>query len=200
MVTGITGSNQQVYGWNRQVAGKNKDQNQNETAALESERRQGTGRTVEEKKEFQDRLMKQMKGEKHAPYDYLATDGCINYNGVAFFCDTEKNQLCLGDVSDPHKCLMVSLENGGTLMVNQDRIGDLGRAITMFTPEDQKRIMYAVSMYKKAKELEQEIEDDTSGIGDSAEASMDEKGEDVEVNEMTDISAEKQEENKEKHK
>lgn len=189
MVTGITGSGQQIYGWNRQVAGKNKDQN--ETAALENERKQGTGRTVEEKKEFQDRLMKQIKGEKHAPYDYLATDGCINYNGVTFFCDTEKNQLCLGDVSDPHKCLMVSLENGGTLMVNQDCIGDLGKAITMFTPEDQKRIMYAVSMYKKAKELEQEIEDDTESIGDSAEASMDEKS--VEVDGAVDINPEKQE-------
>ncbi len=190
MVTGITGG-QQFYGWNQQVAGKNKDQN--EMTALENGRKQGTERTVEEKKEFQDRLIKQIKGEKHAPYDYLATDGCINYNGVTFFCDTEKNQLCLGVVSDPHKCLMVSLENGGTLMVNQDCIGDLGRAITMFTPEDQKRIMYAVSMYKKAKELEQEIEDDKAGIGDSAEASMDEKSGDVEVDGIADISTEKQE-------
>lgn len=78
-------------------------------------------------------------------------------------------------------------------MVNQDCIGDLGRAITMFTPEDQKRIMYAVSMYKKAKELEQEIEDDKAGIGDSAEASMDEKSGDVEVDGIADISTEKQE-------
>lgn len=189
MVTGITGSGQQIYGWNQQVMGKNR--NQDETAALENESRQKTARTVEEKKEFQDKLLKQIKGEKHAPYDYLATDGCINYNGVTFFCDTEKNQLCLGDVSDPHQCLIVSLEDGGTLMVNQDYIGDLGRAITMFTPEDQKRIMYAISMYKKAKELEQEIEDDTSGIGDSAEASMDEKSE--EVDGLADINAVKQE-------
>lgn len=191
MVTGITGSNQQVYGWKQQVTGKNKDQN--ETVALENGRKQGTDRTVEEKKEFQEKLLKQIKGEKHAPYDYLATDGCINYNGVTFFCDTEKNQLCLGDVSDPHKCLMVSLENGGTLMVNQDCIGDLGRAITMFTPEDQKRIMFAVSMYKKAKELEQEIEDDKASIGDSAEASMDEESGDVEVGGIADINDEKQE-------
>ncbi|MDE6743154.1 MAG: hypothetical protein K2J95_04635 [Lachnospiraceae bacterium] len=191
MVTGITGSGQQIYGWNQQVTGKNKDQN--ETAALENGRKQGTDRTVEEKKEFQEKLLKQIKGEKHAPYDYLATDGCINYNGVTFFCDMEKNQLCLGIVSDPHKCLMVSLENGGTLMVNQDCIGDLGRAITMFTPEDQKRIMYAVSMYKKAKELEQEIEDDTASIGDSAEATMDEKSGDIEVDGVADINAEKQE-------
>lgn len=189
MVTGITGSGQQIYGWNRQVAGRNKDQN--ETAALEDGSKQRTARTVEEKKEFQDKLLNQIKGEKHAPYDYLATDGCINYNGVTFFCDTEKNQISLGDVSDPHQCLIVSLENGGTLMVNQDCIGDLGRAITMFTPEDQKRIMYAVSMYKKAKELEQEIEDDTAGIGDSAEASMDEKSE--EVDRVVEISAEEQE-------
>ncbi|MDE6530301.1 MAG: hypothetical protein K2K96_05940 [Lachnospiraceae bacterium] len=189
MVTGITGSGQQIYGWNQQVMGKNR--NQDETAALENGSRQKTAKTVEEKKEFQDKLLKQIKGEKHAPYDYLATDGCINYNGVTFFCDTEKNQLCLGDVSDPHQCLIVSLEDGGTLMVNQDYIGDLGRAITMFTPEDQKRIMYAISMYKKAKELEQEIEDDTAGIGDSAEASMDEKSE--EVDGLADINAEKQE-------
>lgn len=173
MVTGITGGGQQIYGWNRMVAGKNKDQG--ETAASENVEKPVGGRTIEEKKEFQDKLLKQIKGEKHAPYDYLATDGCINYNGVTFVCDAEKNQLCLGDVSDPHSCLIVSLEDGGTLMVNQDRIGDLGRAITMFTPEDQKRIMYAVNMYKKAKELEEQIKDDTAGIGDSAEASLDAK-------------------------
>ncbi len=191
MVTGITGGGQQIYGWNRQVAGKN--QEQNETAALENGRKQGTGRTVEEKKEFQEKLLKQIKGEKHAPYDYLATDGCINYNGATFICDTEKNRLCLGDVSNPNNCLIVSLENGGTLMVNHDQIGDLGRAITMFTPEDQKRIMYAVSMHKKAKELEQEIEDDKAGIGDSAEASVEERSGDVETDGAMDISHEKRE-------
>lgn len=170
MITGITGNGGQIYGWECQVAGKN----QEKTAAFAIETKPEL-KTAEEKKEFQDSLLKQIKGEKHAPYEYLATDGCISYNGVTFFCDAEKNQLCLGDVSDPHKCLMVSLEDGGTLMVNQDCIGDLGRAITMFTTEDQKRIMYAVNMYKKAKELELEIEDDKAGIGDSAEASMEEK-------------------------
>lgn len=179
MVTGITGFGGQIYGWNRQPAGNNKEQV--ETAAPENAGKPAAGAGVEEKKEFQDKLIKQIKGEKHAPYDYLATDGCINYNGVTFICDTEKNQLCLGDVSNPHNCLIVSLENGGTLMVNHDQIGDLGRAITMFTTEDQKRIMYAVSMYKKAKELEEQIEDDTAGIGDSAEASLDERSEETDV-------------------
>lgn len=177
MVTGITGISGQIYGWNRRVAENNKEQD--ETAALQNAGKPAARAGVEEKKEFQDRLIKQIKGENHAPYDYLAVDGCINYNGVTFVCDTEKNQLCLGDVSNPHNCLIVSLENGGTLMVNHDRIGDLGRAITMFTTEDQKRIMYAVSMYKKAKEVEEQIKDDTAGIGDSAEASMEESSEET---------------------
>ncbi len=172
MITGVTGNSQQVYAWNQKY----------EAAARGTETKSETDSAVEEKKAFQDKLVKQIKGEKHAPYDYLATDGCINYNGVTFICDTENNRLCLGNVSDPHQCLIVSLEDGGTLMVDQDCIGDLGRAITMFTPEDQKRIMYAVSMYKKAKEMEEEIEEDTAGIGDSAEASMDEKAaEDADV-------------------
>lgn len=203
MVTGITGNGRQLYEWNQQVTGKNGNQqvtgrnkNQEETVAQENGRQAAAGRSVAEKKEFQDRLITQIKGEKHAPYDYLATDGCINYHGVTFFCDAEKNQISLGDVSDPHQCLIVSLEDGGTLVVNHDCIGDLGRAITMFTPEDQKRIMYAVSMYKKAKEMEQEIEDDTAGIGDSAEASLDEKNEDVPSGGVTDINAEKQEKDK----
>lgn len=177
MVTGITGGSQQIYGWDRQVTGKNGMQT--ETTASENGRMLRAGKSVEEKKGFQDTIVEQIKGKKHAPYDYLAVDGCINYNGVTFVCDAEKNQLCLGVVSDPHKCLIVSLEDGGTLMVNQDHIGDLGRAITMFTPEDQKRIMYAVSMYKKAKEMEEEIADDMASIGDSAEASMDEKSGDI---------------------
>ena len=29
----------------------------------------------------------------HAPYDYLAEDGEINYNGVIFQLDTKQNQL-----------------------------------------------------------------------------------------------------------
>lgn len=174
MVTGISGMSGSVYGWNRQVAGSN--QEQDETTATENTGRLAARKGVEERKGFQDRLIKQIKGEKHAPYDYMAVDGCINYNGVTFICDTQKNQLCLGDVSNPNNCLIVSLENGGTLMVNHDKIGNLNHAITMFTPEDQKRIMYAVSMYKKAKEVEEKIEDDTAGIGDSAEASLEENG------------------------
>lgn len=181
MVTGISGINGQVYGWNRQVAGNNREQD--DTATLENSGKLMNRTGVEERKEFQDRLIKQIKkqikGENHAPYDYMAVDGCINYNGVTFICDVKNNQLCLGDVSDPHKCLIVSLENGGTLMVNHDKIGELNRAITMFTPEDQKRIMYAVSMYKKAKEVEEQIDDDTAGIGDSAEADLEENSEEA---------------------
>lgn len=148
------GTNQPIYVRNQLIEGMNRSR----------------GAKTTQSEEYQDVLARQFKAENKAPYEHLAENGVITYNGVTFYCDTEKNQLCLGDVSNPNKCLIVSLENGGTLMVNHDRIGDLSKAITMFSPEDQKRIMYAINLYKKVKEVEQEIEEEGDKIGENLEA------------------------------
>lgn len=113
-------------------------------------------------------LMKHLSGEDTAPYSYLAKDGVIEYNGVTFNCDYERNRITLGDVSNPKNCLNIPLSKGGSLVVNVDNLGDLSKAIGMFSPEDIRRIMEAIAQYNKAKEMQQEIDEDTNSIGDSA--------------------------------
>lgn len=81
--------------------------------------------------------------EKKAPYQHLAQNGTITYKGVTFVCDTDRNRITLGDVTDRSKCLNISLKGGGCLMVNRDNLSDLSQAITMFCPEDINRIMTA---------------------------------------------------------
>ena len=83
--------------------------------------------------------------EKKAPYQHLAQNGTITYKGVTFVCDTDRNRITLGDVTDRSKCLNISLKGGGCLMVNRDNLSDLSQAITMFCPEDINRIMTAIA-------------------------------------------------------
>ncbi len=119
------------------------------------------------------RMSERMSGEKKAPYSYLADDnGVIHYNGVVFFCDFEKNRICLGDVSDQKKCITVGLSGGGSLVVNRDNLGDLSKAIGMFSPEDVNRIMRAISLDTMCQRKLQEIDEAENSIGE-AEETMD---------------------------
>ena len=49
--------------------------------------------------------------EKKAPYQHLAQNGTITYKGVTFVCDTDRNRITLGDVTDRSKCLNISLKD-----------------------------------------------------------------------------------------
>ncbi|MCI9532877.1 MAG: hypothetical protein HFH38_14410 [Lachnospiraceae bacterium] len=101
-----------------------------------------------------------------APYSALAdSNGMIESNGVVFQCDYENNRLCLGDVSDPGKCITIPLENGGCLMVNRDNIDDLAKGIGMFSPADINRILRAISQDAKLRQMQYEIEEEFSGTG-----------------------------------
>ena len=91
--------------------------------------------------------------EKKAPYQHLAQNGTITYKGVTFVCDTDRNRITLGDVTDRSKCLNISLKGGGCLMVNRDNLSDLSQAITMFCPEDINRIMTAIAEDKRAQQM-----------------------------------------------
>lgn len=107
--------------------------------------------------------------EGHAPYDYLAKDGEIDYNGVIFRLDTKKNQLKLGDTSDKSQCLNIQLSGGGYLVVNKDNLGQLADAISMFNAKDQFLILNALMMERKIKETKGEIEEaDAIMIGGKA--------------------------------
>lgn len=100
------------------------------------------------------------------PYGYLAKDGIIEYNGVCFVCDEETNSICLGDVdSDPKKVINVPLSGGGHLKVNRDNLGDLAKAVGMFSPEDLNRIMRAIAQDAKVQSMKQEIDDMEGHIG-----------------------------------
>lgn len=120
---------------------------------------------------FKDMLLSAMENDpdKKAPYSYLAKDGIIEYNGVTFVCDYEHNTLCLGDVSNPKNVIYVALENGGTLQVNRDNIGDLSKAIGMFSPEDVNRILRAISKDAQCKRNLLEIDEAKNSIGEAEE-------------------------------
>lgn len=101
---------------------------------------------------------------KKAPYSYLADEsGKIEYKGVTFYCNDKKNQICLGDMSDTKNVINIPLAKGGCLRVNRANIGDLARAISMFSPEDIGRIMRAIAQDNKAKEVEWELEASKGG-------------------------------------
>lgn len=102
----------------------------------------------------------QIRSSAKVPYGYLAKDGLIEYNGVIFVCDEKTNSICLGDVSDAKNTLVIPLAEGGCLKVNRDNLGDLQRAIGMFSPEDVNRILRAIAQDNKAREMQQELEDE----------------------------------------
>ena len=100
------------------------------------------------------------------PYEYLAKDGVIEYNGIVFACDTENNAISLGDVSDKSKVITVRLSGGGTLYVNRENIGDLSQAMGMFSPEDVNCILRALADDAKIQKTEEEIEEAGTHIGE----------------------------------
>ncbi len=100
------------------------------------------------------------------PYGHLAKDGVIIYNGVLFTCDEETNSICLGDVTDPKKVINITLSGGGNLKVNRDSIGQLSKAIGMFSPEDVNLIMRAIHQDTKLQSMQKEIEDLEAGVGE----------------------------------
>ena len=47
--------------------------------------------------------------EKKCPYNFLAKDGIINYNGVIFECDYQQNAITLGNMYEKEKVLKIYL-------------------------------------------------------------------------------------------
>ncbi len=93
------------------------------------------------------------------PYSYLADEfEVINYNGVQFQCDYNKNALCLGDISNEEEVLTIPLSEGGSLKVNRNNLDELAQAIGMFSPEDVKRILDAIATDAKLKSKQTEID------------------------------------------
>lgn len=117
------------------------------------------------------RLKAHLNGEdKKVPYGHLAKDGVIEYNGVVFTCNERYHRLELGNVSNLSDCIVVALEDGGSLVVNRDNLGDLSKAIGMFSPEDVNRIMRAIHQDAKARQVLAEIEDEENSVGQETAA------------------------------
>lgn len=133
------------------------------------------------------------------PYSYLAKDGVIDYKGVIFVCDKEHRALRLGDTSNPKNCIHIGLSRGGSLIVNRDNIGDLSKAIGMFSPEDVNLILRAIAEDAKIQQMKQQIEDETSGLDiaeNTGEQGMDGESPDVPLAET--LVGEKQTEEKDR--
>ena len=111
------------------------------------------------------------------PYGYLAKDGMITYNGVIFVCDEKTNSICLGDMTDKKKVLNIPLSGGGHLKVNRDNLGDLSKAIGMFSPEDVNRILRAIALDTKLQSMQQELDDMENSVGEAEEALADTQAE-----------------------
>lgn len=94
------------------------------------------------------------------PYEHLAKDGLIQYNGVTFVCDYERNAICLGDMNNPKDVLTIALPSGGSLKVNVHNFGDLSKAAGMFSPKDLNAIMRAISQYNHCVSTVNEIEEE----------------------------------------
>lgn len=116
-------------------------------------------------------LMNRISGKK-APYSSLADEnGVIEYNGIILQCDFDKNRLTLGDCSNLDNCIRVPLEGGGEFVFNRDQLGNISKIISMFSPEDQNRIMRAITLDKQCQKQLKKLDDEvTEGIEDISEA------------------------------
>lgn len=115
--------------------------------------------------------MESMRQLPKVPYGHLAKDGVIEYNGVLFVCDEKTNSICLGDMEDKSQVITVTLSGGGHLKVNRKNIGDLAKAVGMFSPEDLNLIMRAIAQDTKIQSVKKEIDDMENSIG-SAESAI----------------------------
>lgn len=100
------------------------------------------------------------------PYGYLAKDGVIAYNGVVFVCDEETNSICLGDMTNKKQVINIPLSGGGHLKVNRANLGQLSKAIGMFSPEDVNLILRAIHLDTKLQSVQNEVEDLEAGVGE----------------------------------
>ena len=112
-------------------------------------------------------LVARTGGTLDVPYGYLAKNGVIEYNGVIFVCDEVHNAICLGDMTDEANVLSIPLTEGGCLKVNRDNLNDLAKAISMFSPEDIKKIMEAIATDAKCQQMQQEMDETLNSISGS---------------------------------
>lgn len=171
------------YYYNSMISNRADVQEEKEQATLESLKRPFEEKgLVERNMKITENLYKEALPQKNqgAPYSYLANeDGVIEYNGVIFTLDNERKWLCLGNIDLNHmeQVIRIPLSEGGCLMVNRDSVGNLAKAIGMFSPEDINRILRALKLDGKIQQMKHEIEEMEDGIGKSSEEQNADSGE-----------------------
>lgn len=141
-------------------------------------------------------LVARTGGSLDVPYGYLAKNGVIEYNGVIFVCDEMHNAICLGDMSDESEVLSIPLTEGGCLKVNRDNISDLAKAISMFSPEDIRRIMEAIATDAKCQQMQQEMDETLNSISGSTtivSKNQAKNGDEVTAEQIAELFAEREE-------
>lgn len=128
----------------------------------------GTTSAVGETESFGQKL--QAETEKKCPYNFLAKEGIIQYNGVTFVCNYNQNAITLGNMYETNKILKIALPSGGSLHLNVDNIDTLSRAASMFTPEDLNAIMRAIHEYNHCTRKRMEIEEEKAETAEEAAA------------------------------
>lgn len=103
-----------------------------------------------------EQILSQIKDK--GPYSERENNGMIEYKGIHFLCDSKNNAICLGDMSNSEDVITVPLSGGGCLKVNYNNLEGLSKAISMFSPEDIKRILQAITTFNKIKSMKYEIE------------------------------------------
>lgn len=141
-----------------------------EAERTDSERRSEAAKIYEAVKAGKENPISSMRVAPKVPYGHLAKDGVITYNGVTFVCDERTNSICLGNVDDKSQVITVTLSGGGHLKVNRNNIGDLSKAVGMFSPEDLNLIMRAIAQDTKIQSVKKEINDMENSIGSAENA------------------------------
>lgn len=140
-------------------------------------------------------LVARTGGSLDVPYGYLAKNGVIEYNGVIFVCDEVHNAICLGDMTDESEVLSIPLTEGGCLKVNRDNISDLAKAISMFSPEDIRRIMEAIATDAKCQQMQQEMDETLNSISGSTtivSKNQEKNGDDVTAEQIAELFRDKE--------
>mgnify|MGYP003308043361 CR=1 FL=1 len=141
-------------------------------------------------------LVSRTGGTLDVPYGYLAKNGVIEYNGVIFVCDEIHNAICLGDMTDESEVLSIPLTEGGCLKVNRDNLNDLAKAISMFSPEDIRRIMEAIATDAKCQQMQQEMDETLNSISGSTtivSKNQERNGEEVTAEQIAELFRDKDE-------
>jgi len=140
-------------------------------------------------------LVARTGGTLDVPYGYLAKNGVIEYNGVIFVCDEVHNAICLGDMTDESEVLSIPLTEGGCLKVNRDNISDLAKAISMFSPEDIRRIMETIATDAKCHQMQQEMDETLNSITGSTtivSQSQAQRGDEVTAEQIAELFRDKE--------